>query len=61
MTDPITGNKSNEPINISIHNESEIQKWADKFHCTREDLLYAIHKIGSSAFKVEAYLKRNHV
>jgi len=29
-----------------------------RLNCTREDLLYAIHKVGTSAFKVEAYLKR---
>ena len=43
---------------ISIHNESEIQKWMLRFNCTREDLLYVVNKIGTSAFKVEAYLKR---
>jgi hypothetical protein len=29
-----------------------------RFNCAREDLLYAVKKIGTSAFKVEAYLRR---
>ena len=61
MNDPDSGKKSTTPpTNISIHNESEIKKWMANFQCTREDLLYAVNKIGSSTFKVEAYLKRQH-
>ena len=55
MNDPDSGKKSTTPpTNISIHNESEIKKWMANFQCTREDLLYAVNKIGSSTFKVEA-------
>ena len=61
MNEPNSREKSTAPpANISIHNESEIKKWMAHFQCPREDLLYAVNKIGSSTFKVEAYLKRQH-
>ena len=58
MSDQTTVTEPGDQVGISIHNEAEIQKWMSRFHCTREDLLYVVHKIGTSAFKVEAYLKR---
>jgi hypothetical protein len=58
MSDQQTMQKPADQGSISVHSESEVQKWAARFHCTREDLLYAVHKIGTSSFKVESYLKR---
>jgi len=58
MSDQQTAQKPEDQASISIHNESEIQKWMAKFGCAREDLLYAVNKVGTSAFKVGAYLKR---
>jgi thiamine monophosphate kinase len=58
MSDRLTVEKPTEQSSISVHNELEIQKWMTRFLCSRDDLLYAVNKIGTSAFKVEAYLKR---
>lgn len=58
MSNEQTVRQPAEPTSISIHNDAEIRHWMARFHCTREDLFYAVKKIGTSAFKVEAYLKR---
>jgi len=58
MSDQIKVQIPPTQANISIHNESEIKQWMAGFNCTREDLIYAVNKIGTSSFKVGAYLKR---
>jgi len=58
MSDQQTVQLPTDEASVSVRSESETQKWMARFHCSREDLLYAVHKIGTSAFKVEAYLKR---
>jgi len=58
MSDQPSVQKLTAPGSISVHNESEIQIWMARLNCAREDLLYAVHKVGTSAFKVESYLKR---
>jgi len=56
---PITGsNTETAETRIYITDDAEVRGWIEKFGCSREDLVYAVHKIGTSAEKVEAYLKR---
>ena len=43
---------------IYVDDSANVQRWTSKFGCSREDLVYAVNKIGTSAEKVEAYLKR---
>lgn len=58
MSDENTMDAELETSDVSIHSESEMQRWIERFGCTREDLVYAVKKIGTSAYRVEAYLKR---
>lgn len=52
-----TGSPDRELINIK--EPHEIRDWADKFGVTNVRLKAAVNSVGTSAKKVEAYLKRN--
>ena len=46
---------------IYVNDDADVQRWIAKFGCSRNDLVFAANKIGTSAGKVEAYLKRRQV
>jgi hypothetical protein len=48
-------------VHIYLNNDTDVRQWIEKFGCSREDLVFALNKIGTSAGKVEAYLKRRQV
>ncbi|RFZ82731.1 DUF3606 domain-containing protein [Mucilaginibacter terrenus] len=43
---------------INVHEEYELQYWSKKLGITRQELKDAIKAVGTSAEKVEAYLKK---
>jgi hypothetical protein len=43
---------------INVHEEYELRDWSKKFGCTQEELKQAVEKAGTSAEKVEEYLKK---
>jgi hypothetical protein len=52
-----SGNPDRSRINLSEN--YEVEYWAKKFNVTPEELKAAVKEAGSTADKVEAYLKRN--
>jgi len=52
-----TGNPDRSLINMG--ESYEVQYWKDKFNVSKEELQEAVDAVGSSAEKVEQYLKGN--
>lgn len=44
---------------VNVHEDYEVQYWTKKFNCSKEELKKAVEKVGTSAEKVEQYLKGN--
>jgi hypothetical protein len=43
---------------VNIHEDYEVRYWCKKFGCTKEELVKAVGAVGTSAAKVEEYLKK---
>jgi len=56
---PILKKATPDRSKISVQNEDEIKHWVRHFGVTREQLLRAIEKVGSSAASVRKELQTN--
>jgi len=43
---------------VNIHEDYEVRYWCKKFGCRKEELIKAVGVVGTSAAKVEEYLKK---
>ena len=50
IKDPLDGSK------INLHEPYEVNYWCKKFKCTVTELQNAVHAVGTSKAKVQAYL-----
>ncbi len=50
IKEPLDGSK------INLHEKYEVNYWCKKFSCTVKELQDAVHAVGVSAIKVQAYL-----
>ena len=41
---------------INLHEKYEVNYWCKKFKCTVKELQDAVHTVGTSAAKLQAYL-----
>ena len=44
---------------VNMNEDYEVRYWTNKFNCTEEQLGIAVKAVGSSAEKVEQFLKSN--
>lgn len=56
MPDDLTIRGPQDPTKINIHEEHEIRSWTKKFGVTRQQLIDAVHAVGTSAAAVARYL-----
>lgn len=57
MPDDLTKKIPQDASRINIHQEHEMNYWADKFDCKKEKLREVVKKVGDSAAEVEKYLQ----
>lgn len=57
MPDDLTKKIPQDASRINIHQEHEMNYWADKFGCKKEKLKEVVKKVGDSAEEVEKYLR----
>ena len=50
IKEPLDGSR------INLHEPYEVNYWCKKFKCTVKELQDAVHAVGTSAAKVQAYL-----
>ena len=50
IKEPVDGSR------INLHEKYEVNYWCKKFNCTVAKLQEAVHAVGVSAAKVQAYL-----
>ncbi len=57
---PDNTNQRNSPDSkrINVNEDYELRYWSEKFSVSNEKLKSAVEKVGTSAEKVEEYLKR---
>ena len=58
MADDLTKRGPADRSKINVHEAWELRYWTGKFGCTAEELKSAVTAVGTSAAKVEEYLKR---
>lgn len=58
MTDDKTKKRPQDASRINIHEPYEVNYWISVLNCTKAELIYAVGKIGTSAEKVKAFLKK---
>ena len=52
IKEPLDGSR------INLHEKYEVNYWCKKFGCTEKELQNAVHAVGVSAKKVQAYLRK---
>ena len=58
MSDDKTQKRPQDASRINIHEPYEVNYWIDVFNCTKAELISAVSKVGTSAEKVKAYLRK---
>jgi hypothetical protein len=57
MSDDKNKTRPQDATRVNINEDYEVQYWTNKFGCSKEELVNAVNAVGTSAEKVEAYLK----
>ena len=57
MPDNLTKKIPQDASRINIHQEYEMNYWADKFGCTKEKIKKAVKEVGDSVEEVKKYLQ----
>ncbi len=61
MSDDRSKRGSVDRSRISLDEDYEVRDWTETLGVTRDELIAAVHAVGNSADKVEAYLRdRKH-
>jgi hypothetical protein len=55
-------NESDKPdrnfsTHVNIHDQYQLHYWMEHFNCTKEELIQAVHEVGESISKIDAFLK----
>jgi len=58
MPDDKKETRPQDASRINIHEDYEVHYWCKKFGCSKEELVKAVGVVGTSAAKVEEYLKK---
>ena len=59
MSDDKTKRGPRDAARINLGEEYEVRYWSEKFGVSKEDLAYAVQRVGSMANDVEAELKND--